>query len=208
MGLAVASISAGLGELFAAEFVVDSHKDVILDRARRDMHAAAPETPAPEAGHMSHPGARHTTHHPSHPEGPRTMTKTMPAPLPVDLEQLDDDTLLAVLHEANRVYDSRVKVKLPAAVLKAATDVLAEVEPNAPAPTTVVFSTTSWDDGYGWDGMDPKVILADGSVREPFELDSDGHLRGLLADHADANDLDADSVLRVSFNPPRVELNP
>ncbi|MFK0279478.1 hypothetical protein ACIQVL_03255 [Streptomyces sp. NPDC090499] len=128
-----------------------------------------------------------------------TLTMTLP------LELLSDDDLMNLRDEADRLLEARNTASLPGKVLEAVKDVLAEDEPDAPAPVSAEFTTREWEDGFFWNDGNPTVTLVDGSTRT---LDLSGRHRdldGALTDHSGWIEPNDNSTLLVTFEPLALE---
>ncbi|QFG13324.1 hypothetical protein SEA_GILGAMESH_132 [Streptomyces phage Gilgamesh] len=125
-------------------------------------------------------------------------TETPAAPLPIDLEQLDDGMLQRLRTKADDILEARCEAALPAHVLDDVRAALADDTDAAP-PVSVEFTTREYDNGHYWNETAAKVTLADGSTREV-------DLRRTVADdtltdHASWAEPYDDSTLTVTFEP-------
>lgn len=127
------------------------------------------------------------------------------ATLTISLESLSSDDLVNLRNEADRLLEVRNTAALPGKVLEAVKTVLAANEPDAPAPVSVEFSTTEWDNGFFWDAANAEVTLADGSTRTFDLTDEHSDLEGELGDHSEWNEPNDSSTLRVMFEPLALE---
>ena len=130
---------------------------------------------------------------------------TTPPVVMLPLDKLSDDDLMSLRDEADGLLEDRNKAALPGKVLEAVQAALTENEPDAPAPVSVEFTTTEWDDGFYWDVQDPEITLVDGSTRTLDLSNHHGDLDGALTDHSSWVEPNDSSTLRVTFEPLALE---
>ncbi|MFI5814926.1 hypothetical protein ACIA7S_28705 [Streptomyces sp. NPDC051643] len=142
------------------------------------------------------------------------------APLGLDLPDDEDDLdqalrllphwkLSHLASRADAILEARNAARLPELVRSAVGEALAAEEAALgvgvprkvqPAPLSITFTTTSFDNGYFWDESDPVVAFTDGHTRT-LDLDECGDLRDELSDHAEWVEPKSDTTLRVTFEP-------
>ncbi|MER6616349.1 hypothetical protein [Streptomyces xantholiticus] len=126
------------------------------------------------------------------------------APALPALDTLDDEELHSLYTEAGRILRERSEADLPAVVLEALREALAE-EGDTREPMRAVFSTTKWDNGHFWYAGGAQVTFTDGST-DSVDID-DTHADEALTGHASYLDpLDSSDTLTVVFEPPTVQL--
>ncbi|GAA5070579.1 hypothetical protein [Streptomyces similanensis] len=132
---------------------------------------------------------------------------TAPTPL-IDLEALDDHELDSLYSKAGQILQVRSEAALPAVVLEAVRETLAE-DGDTRRPLRAVFSTSKWDNGYFWYAAEVRVTLFDGRTEEIETVDlDDTDAETALTDHVSylAEPLDSCDTLTVTFQPPTVAM--
>jgi hypothetical protein len=117
------------------------------------------------------------------------------------LDKLSDHDLLSLRSEADRILEERNTAAMPGKVMEAVKAVLAEDEPDAPAPVSAKFTTSEWDNGIFWDEGNAEVTLADGSTRTLDLHKRHGDVGGVLADHSESVEPNDSSTLLITFEP-------
>ncbi|MGW4087033.1 hypothetical protein ACWEGS_28775 [Streptomyces sp. NPDC004822] len=131
------------------------------------------------------------------------------APALPALDTLDDHELATLHAEAGRILRERTEAELPAVVLEAIREVLAE-NGDTRTPLRARFSTSEWDNGYFWYAAGARVTLFDGKSDEVETLDLDDTAADeALNEHASyqVDPLDSTDTLTVTFDPPSVRMS-
>lgn len=123
-------------------------------------------------------------------------------PLPVDVAQLDDSALYALVAAAEEELERRNDAALPGAVRAAVLEHLEQAGTPVPGElASVTFGTTEYDNGQFWNESSAMANFADRTSME-LDLSDDGELPGMLADHSEWSELSGGELLTVKFDPP------
>ncbi|MFD9395008.1 hypothetical protein ACFWBB_31050 [Streptomyces sp. NPDC060000] len=128
------------------------------------------------------------------------------APALLALDTLDTDELSSLYAEAGRILQERSEAELPAVILEAIREVLAE-DGDTRKPLRAVFSTTEWENGYFWYADGARVTFFDGRTEEIETVDLSSADEA-LTDHVSylVDPLDSTDTLTVVFEPPTVQM--
>ncbi|MGW2496194.1 hypothetical protein ACWCV2_17050 [Streptomyces pseudogriseolus] len=129
---------------------------------------------------------------------------TLPA-----LDTLDDHELQTLHAETGRILRERIEADLPAVILEAIREALAE-DGDTRTPLRARFSTSEWDNGFFWYAAGARVTLFDGKTEEIETLDLDEtDADEALNEHASyqVDPLDSTDTLTVTFDPPSVHIS-
>ncbi|MFI8206655.1 hypothetical protein [Streptomyces sp. NPDC085937] len=125
------------------------------------------------------------------------------------LDTLEDHELQTLHAEVGRILRERIEADLPAVILEAIREALAE-DGDTRTPLRARFSTTKWDNGYFWYAAGARVTFFDGKTEEIETLDlDDTGADEALSDHASyqVDPLDSSDTLTVTFEPPSVRMS-